>query len=222
MPETTLPSLLKSKPFIAVTLALVAQTLVLRAVSRPENVKAPPPLAAFPMEVDAWRMVQEGYVDPETRDILKADDLLSRVYHRLGDRTPVSLFVASFLSQRNGKAPHSPKNCLPGSGWVQDTEEILPLEIPGYGTIEVNHYLVSNRESKSDVMYWYQSRNRVVASEYKAKLFVMADAIRYNRTDTALVRVIAPVIDRQDEPSKKINIEFIRAAFPIVRDYLPK
>ncbi|MBS1873835.1 MAG: EpsI family protein [Acidobacteria bacterium] len=213
---------LKSKPFVLLAVVLVTQALVLRAVSRPENITPPAALASFPFQVEGWKLAQEGYVDAETREILKADDLLSRTYYRPGDRGAVSLFIASFLSQRNGKAPHSPKNCLPGSGWVQDTSEILPVEIPGVGIIEVNHYLVSNRESKSDVIYWYQSRNRVVANEYKAKLFVMADAIRYNRTDTALVRVISPVIDRQDEPALRTNVEFIRAAFPIVREFLPK
>jgi len=43
------------------------------------------------------------------------------------------------------------------------------------------------------VLYWYQSPNRVVASEYKAKFWTVADAIRYNRTDTSLVRVVVPV-----------------------------
>ena len=43
-------------------------------------------------------------------------------------------------------------------------------------------------------MYWYQSRQRVVASEYTAKFWVMADAIRLNRTDTALVRVVMPIL----------------------------
>lgn len=222
MPQKAPTNRLKSTPLIVLTLALITQTLVLRAVSRPERVNPAAPLSTFPFEVGGWKMAEEGYVDSETRDILKADDLLSRTYYRSGDRFVVSLFIASFLSQRNGKTPHSPKNCLPGSGWVQDSAETMSLEVPGMGPIEVNHYLVSNRESKSDVMYWYQSHNRVVASEYKAKLFVMADAIRYNRTDTALVRVIAPVVDRQDEPSKRVNIEFIQTMFPVIREYLPQ
>jgi EpsI family protein len=222
MPQKAFPNPLKSTPFVVLTVALIAQALILRAVSRPENVAPPPPLSGFPLQVEGWKLAQEGYVDAETREVLKADDLLSRTYYRPGDRSPLNLFIASFLSQRNGKAPHSPKNCLPGAGWVQDTAETLSLEVPVMGTIEVNHYIVSNRESRSDVMYWYQSHNRVVASEYKAKLFVMADAVRYNRTDTALVRVTSPVLDRQDDPAKKANIEFIQAVFPVVLQYMPK
>lgn len=213
--------LLKTTPIVLLSLALLAQTVALRAVSRPETVVAAQPLATFPTQVDSWSMAEEGYVDEETRAVLNADDLLSRTYHRPGDSTPTNLFIASFLSQRNGKAPHSPKNCLPGAGWVQQTNEILSIDVPGRGPIEVNHYVIANRDARSDVMYWYQSRDRVVASEYRAHLLAMADAIRYNRTDTALVRVITPIIQGRAEPARNSNIEFIRSVFGTVRGYLP-
>ncbi len=167
-------------------------------------------------------MVQEGLIDQETRDVLQADDLLNRTYVRRGSPLATNLFVASFLSQRNGKAPHSPKNCLPGAGWVQEKSEFLPIDIPGTGTISVNHYVIANRDARSDVLYWYQSRDRVVASEYRAKMFVVADAIRYNRTDTALVRVISPIIEGQQQPSTETNEEFVKTLFPVLRQFLPQ
>lgn len=211
---------LKSKPLIVLTVVLVGQAIALRAVSRPEQVTPPPPLALFPAQFSNWTLAQEGVVDQETRDVLKADDLLSRTYVEAGNYLPSNLFIASFLSQRTGKSPHSPKNCLPGNGWVQERSEILPVQIPGMGTIEVNHYVVSNRESKSDVMYWYQSRDRVVASEYKAKVFVVADAIRYNRTDTALVRVVTPILG-DGAAAARTNTDLIKAVFPVLRRFLP-
>ncbi len=211
---------LKSTPVIIASLALAGQAVALHAVSRPENVSAAPALESFPKQVGAWRMGQEGYVDQETRDILKADDLLSRTYIRPGDPLPINLFIASFLSQRNGKAPHSPKNCLPGSGWSQLSSEVLHIDVPGSAPIEVNHYIVANRESKSDVMYWYQSRHRIVANEFKARFFVVADAIRYNRTDTALVKVFTPIAAGAD--ARKDNIEFIQSMFPLLANYIPK
>ncbi len=57
-------------------------------------------------------------LDKETLDILNADDILSRVYKNTQTGTIATLFVAYFQTQRTGKTPHSPKNCLPGSGWV--------------------------------------------------------------------------------------------------------
>ena len=60
----------------------------------------------------------------------------------------------------------------------------------------MNRYIVSHGQDRSLVMYWYQSRERVVADEFKAKFWVMADSLRFNRTDTALVRVVVPIIDQ--------------------------
>ncbi len=213
--------LLKSPPVVLLSVALIAQTVALRAVSRPESVAPVASLATFPTQVGPWSLVQEGYVDADTRAVLKADDLLSRSYGRQNAALPTNLFIASFLSTRNGKSPHSPKNCLPGAGWVQQTSEILSVNVPGRGPIDVNHYVIANRESRSDVMYWYQARNRVVASEYAAHLYMMADAIRYNRTDTALIRVITPIVQGQEDLARTSNIEFIQTIFPIVRGYLP-
>jgi EpsI family protein len=87
--------------------------------------------------------------------------------------------------------------------------------------IEVNRYVVAKGDQKSLVMYWYQSRDRVVASEYKAKLYVMADAVRYNRTDTALVRVVLPIIDNDVERSNKAAEDFIRSFYAPLRQHFP-
>lgn len=222
MPSRSPLTLLKTTPLLAVSILLVGQAVAVRAVSRPESVSPPAPLSSFPATIGDWSLVQEGYVDKETRDVLQADDLLTRSYARPGNPLGTNLFIASFFSQRNGKAPHSPKNCLPGAGWVQQQSEIMSVDVPGTGPISVNHYVIANRDARSDVMYWYQSRNRVVASEYKAKIYVVADAIRYNRTDTALVRVITPILNGNDEPAKTANIQFIQEMFPLIRGYMPK
>ena len=52
---------------------------------------------------------------------------------------------------------------------------------------------------KQLVLYWYQSHGRVVASEYWSKFYLVTDAVRMNRTDGAIVRVIAPVAGNSAE-----------------------
>ena len=71
------------------------------------------------------------------------------------------------------------------------------------------------------MLYWYQTQNRVVASEYKAKLLTVEDAIRYNRTDTALVRVVVPVSGSNDAEAQQEAVEFVQAFFVPLRKYLP-
>jgi EpsI family protein len=134
---------------------------------------------------------------------------------------PVNLFVAYFRSQRTGQTPHSPKNCLPGAGWVPSVAEETSIPIEGRAPIEVNRYVISKGDVKSIVLYWYQSRDRVVASEYTAKVYVVADAIRYNRTDTALVRVVVPVIGNNEAAANEAAVKFVQTLFNPLRKHFP-
>jgi EpsI family protein len=94
--------------------------------------------------------------------------------------------------------------------------------VPGRAEpIEANQYIVQRGESKSLVLYWYQSRDRTVASEYKAKYYVAIDAMRYNRTDTALVRVVVPLGTGDPAPGQQAAIEFVRAMYHPLRKHFP-
>ena len=175
----------------------------------------------FPVTVGPWQLEQEGVIDQETQDVLKADDLLNRVYADPSTNQAASLFIAAFRSQRNGKAPHSPKNCLPGNGWTPLDEREIRIDTGAAAPIPVNRYIVQHGESRSVVLYWYQSRDRAVANEYKAKFWVIADAIRLNRTDTALIRVIVPIANRDTAAAEATAIRFVKTFYSPIRQFLP-
>lgn len=189
--------------------------------ARAEYVPQALPLAEVPKAAGNWQMVREWKVEPEVQEVLRADDTLSR--HYAGGETPggAGLFIAYFRSQRSGVAPHSPKNCLPGNGWVSERSNIVPIDIPGAAPVEANLYVVQRGDSKSVVVYWYQSHGRTVADEYKAKFYVMADAIRLNRTDTALVRVTVPVANGNVEQAERAALDFVRTMYPRIATVLP-
>jgi EpsI family protein len=191
---------------LVLSLLFVVQGLAFYGLSRrAEFIPRSKPLSEFPAVIGDWRMVREGMIEPEEKDVLRADDYLTRGYAASSGRS-ASLFVAYFQSQRAGQTPHSPKNCLPGSGWTWSVADTIRVSIAGRGQpIEINRYIVSKGEERAVVLYWYQSRDRVVASEYRAAAFTAWDAIRYNRTDTELVRVVAA-----DTPN---GVEFIQAFF---------
>lgn len=218
-------SLLKSKPALAVTGLLLAQSAVLYSSIKPEQVPPSPPLSELPREMGSWQYLQDFEVDQESKDVLKADDLLLRGYRDSASGREGTIFVAAFRSQRNGKAPHSPKNCLPGSGWTQLSSDLTSIAVGAAEPIVVNRYVVQHGDDRSLVMYWYQSRDRVVASEYRAKFYVMADAIRLNRTDTALVRVVMPIQPQdQTDPTNATAaaVSFVKAFFQPLRQILPE
>jgi EpsI family protein len=89
--------------------------------------------------------------------------------------------------------------------------------------ITVNRYLLDKNGSHMFVLYWYQAHGRAVANEYWAKYFLVADAIRTNRTDGALVRVITPVASNEDvSASEKRAVGFAQQFLPFLSRYIPK
>jgi EpsI family protein len=86
----------------------------------------------------------------------------------------------------------------------------------------VNRYVIQKGLDRQLVLYWYQSHGRVVANEYWSKLYLIGDAVRLNRTDAALVRVIIPAPEGEGEArAERQAIEFVRALFPTLTAFLP-
>lgn len=213
---------LKSKSARILTFVLLLQALFFYGFSRGETVPSHRPLEQFQFESGRWSLDQELPLDKDTLEVLKADDILSRAYVDRKNHSMASLFVAFFETQRTGKAPHSPKNCLPGAGYVPSQAGVREISIPGASEpIRVNQYVVSRGQNQSIVFYWYQARNRVIASEYSAKVFTVADAIRYHRSDTSLVRVVVGVDDGDTKKAAETADDFVRAFFTPLKDYLP-
>ncbi|MGA2131077.1 MAG: exosortase C-terminal domain/associated protein EpsI [Bryobacteraceae bacterium] len=215
-------SWLGSKYAGVLTIVLLAQTGLFYAASRGEKLPAGPPLDQFPANLPNWQEVENYPVEQEIRDQLKADDLLNRVYKSPSSRAGVDLFVAYFKTQRTGQSPHSPKNCLPGSGWEPEATGSLDVAVIGQPEpIRINRYVVSHGDEKSVVLYWYQSQRRVIASEFSAKFWLVMDSIRYHRSDTALVRVTVPVIEHDQNAATQLGISFVQTMFPVLKSYLP-
>jgi EpsI family protein len=212
--------MIRVTPLRVATVLLVVRGALLYSSERPEYLPPMLPLGGFPLSVGNWRFLEEGVVDQETRDFLKADDLMDRVYASPVTKRQANLLVAAFRTLSTGVGPHSPKNCLPGSGWSSLLSDELTLQMPS-GPITVNRYVVGRGAERALVLYWYQSRGRVVASEYKAKLWSIADAIRLNRTDTALVRVVVPIPDEDQEKATSTAVDFVQAFFEPLRRLLP-
>ena len=177
----------------------------------------------FPMTLSGWSATIDPPLSQDILKVLGVDDYLSRVYYQ-SNGAAVGLYMGFYGSQRQGDTIHSPLNCLPGAGWEPVDEGRLTIaNADGAGRdITVNRYIVQKGLARQLVLYWYQSHGRVVASEYTSKFFLIHDAIRMNRTDGSLVRVIAPIRISDDEaPAQQLAESFVRVLFPVLPTYLP-
>jgi len=86
----------------------------------------------------------------------------------------------------------------------------------------VKEYLISDGISSQEVLDWYQMHGRIIAGDYAAKLFTLADSIRYGRTDAALIRIITPVEPGEERLHARARaVRFAEQLAPLLPAYVP-
>jgi EpsI family protein len=201
--------------------------LYLARNSQSEHIPLRESLATLPLRIGVWQGENLPNFDSKVEAVLGVDEYANR-YYRHKSLPPVSLYIGYYQSQRQGDTMHSPLNCLPGAGWEPIHRERIKLSVPGDAgeppikQVEINRLIIQKGLERQVVLYWYQSHNRVIASEYLGKIYTVLDAIRYNRTDAALIRIISPIANTETEKlSEQAATEFAEAILPIVSSFLP-
>jgi EpsI family protein len=204
--------------------ALIAATgIMLQARGRNEVFPSRQPLNSFPAQLGPWSGTDIP-LDKEVLQVLGAGDFLLRDYHpELNSDPDVGLFIAYFRSQRAGDTIHSPQHCLPGSGWLPVELRRITLSLPGHDPFPANRYVIAKGDSRDLVLYWYWAHNRGVASEYWAKFYLVADSIRMNRSDGALVRITAKMYPGETaESAQRRLLPFTSQIVPLLDTYIPR
>ena len=208
---------------------IVAFTMTIGAgvvawLSRAEVHASRRPFAELPLDIAGWIGRENVPFDAKVLRVLGVDDHINRTYTLSG--VPVALYVGYYHSQRTGDTIHSPMKCLPGTGWQPLSTARISIPIDnGSGAdshIIVNKYVVQKNSDTYLVLFWYQGRGRVTPSEYVAKVQLMTDAVRINRTDGGLVRIIVPIPEGESERRvEEAAAKFIQALFPLLPGHLP-
>ena len=209
--------------FAAAALLLLLTAIFLQARSAKEVLPAREALASLPHQLGPW-VGTDIAIPQDVLDILGAGDFLLRVYRNSDTPEPyVDLFIAYFSSQRSGDSIHSPKNCLPGAGWSPVESERVALTLPGHATFPANRYVIAKGEDRMLVLYWYLAHDRAVASEYWAKFYLVADAMRLNRSDGSLLRVTTPLGRGESiEAAQQRLLSLAGNVTPLIDRYVPR
>jgi exosortase D (VPLPA-CTERM-specific) len=180
------------------------------------------PLSLFPRSFEDWRgssaILDEVYVDA-----LLVDDYLVIDYRR-DESAPTNLYVAWYDAQRAGQSVHSPRSCIPGGGWQITSLErrSLPGVQVGGQPLAVNRVLIQYDDQQQLVYYWFQQRGRVVTNEYAVKWYLLVDALRRNRTDGALVRLVTPIVADEDRDQADARLTALATAIaPRLPEFVP-
>jgi EpsI family protein len=205
------------------TLVLLAATAALLSTrNRTEIIPPHEPLKSFPRTLGSWSSL-DLELSPDVLEVLGPGDFLLRNYHNPSAAPPVSLFIAYFPSQRSGDTIHSPKNCLPGAGWTPLRADRITLNFPGNPAFRANRYLIAKGQERQLVLYWYWAHNRAVASEYWAKYYLVADSIRWHRSDGSLIRLTTGILDGETIDSAQQRLLALGGLIvPRINNYVPR
>jgi EpsI family protein len=192
---------------------------------RTRNVVAPPrtSLASFPLQLGEW-VGTDIPIPPETLKALDRGEFLQRDYQDQNTRGPgVYLYLAYFPNQRAGRRPHSPENCLAGSGWSTVESGSTTLSLPGYTPFPANRYVITKGPDRQLVLFWFWGRGRGVASEDWADFYLVFDSLRLNRNDDALIRINTPLqAGEEPDAGQRRLLSFAEQVSPLVGSYIPR
>jgi EpsI family protein len=224
---------MRSLRFWVVCLLLGAAAVLLRLRGDVDIAPKSEPLSRLSMSIGTWQgrdIPLEGYV----LDVLGQGVFLNRTYlpvqgapqrdsqGRGYDDGPIGLFIGYFPTQRTGQAIHSPQNCLPGAGWNFESKGVTELTDADGKHYRVGAYLISNGKDRDEVLYWYRSHGRSIASDYAAKWYTLTDSILHNRTDAALIRVITPLQPGEAPRDAELRaVSFAEQMNPMLSAYIP-
>ncbi|PIE32596.1 EpsI family protein [candidate division KSB3 bacterium] len=209
--------------YVAMAVILVTIFLIYRA-PHGKSMPLQKDILEFPEQFGSWQGGGSRTLDDKVMDILRVDNYLDRVYYDEQGRW-ISLYIGYFQDQKDGETIHSPRNCMPGSGWNFTKMQPVTLDIGGEHplTVQAVRSILVHGENRMLTYYWYQSRGRFITSEYWHKFYLVYDGMRHNRTDGALVRVLAPLSENSDIQTVEEDMETFIADFaPILQyEYLP-
>jgi EpsI family protein len=183
----------------------------------------------FPLELGAWSCGEREIMEDRIQRNLRVTDYLICNYRRATQSDLVGVYVGYHETQvrtgggggQTSSVIHPPRHCLPGSGWDIIDSGVAPLELPEPGTIHVNRLIIAKGETRALVYYWYQSRGRVIAEDWRKVLYQFWDRAIRHRTDGSLVRFTVPIrrgdVDRADASMLELASEVV----PMLPAFVP-
>ena len=209
---------------IAIVFVFFAVTFL--AIQMSQTVRETPikqPLSRFPIEIGDWKFARKSFFSAPVIDMLGVNDYISYDYAEANGRV-LNLYISYFTAVGVIGAYHSPQNCLPGGGWnIVSVEDILLTKVPAPHTgAAIKKVVVQKGSEQQVVLYWFQNRGRIIASEYWEKIYLVVDAIFKQRRDGSFIRIIGqvPKGGDKDKFAQEMN-DFAGSVVGIASDFIP-
>ncbi len=203
----------------AIVYVLFAATALIIQLHTDLQVPVNRSFSEFPQQLKSWQIAKRTQFSADVLNKLKPTDYLYHEYAD-GDGKAVSLYIGYHGGGKGGGEIHSPKHCLPGSGWNEVSTKSARLTTPG-GVINLVQAVYQKGDSKELFLYWFQVRDRSISNEYALKLAEIVNSALYRRRDAAFIRVSVP-FDSNPAQAVARGEQFIRDFEPQFKEFLPR
>ncbi|WP_272699622.1 exosortase C-terminal domain/associated protein EpsI [Desulfovibrio sp. Fe33] len=176
------------------------------------------PLDEFPVKVGQWRMVHEWRYAQGILEVLQATGYVSRQYRDEQGRV-VELYLGYHDGGPDAGPIHSPRNCLPGGGWMQRFEKTVEIDLDGR-SMEAVQAAYDKSESTVTMLYWFQVCGKVVTNEYALKIEEILGSLISRRRDSAFIR-LSTEISGEDGGAAEALHRFAEDFYPVIEAFLP-
>lgn len=209
------------RPVIYALMIVFPATIYLNLFYQKTAVRIPrEPLAAFPRVLGAWSSGDQFFPSGILQN-LGVDEYLMRRF--TDGRDSIWLYIGYYKAQGEGAVPHSPRHCYPGSGFTKLKNDTVTLQVKDGTRREItpNRYVFAKGDQRELVIYWYQSRGRVIADEYVDRMYIIYDSIFRNRSDGALVRLSMRATAATEKSAMQILESFTAQVYPYIPRVIP-
>lgn len=176
------------------------------------------PFSEFPVQTGPWRITGQSEFSESVLNVLKPTDYIARQYGN-SEGLKVGLYIGYHGGGKESGGIHSPKHCLPGSGWYEVSTRQDSLDL-GKERINLVRAVYQKGESKEMFLYWFQVRDHSLSDEYSLKAAEIANSFLYRRRDSTFVRISVP-FETDEAKARAIGEQFIRYFHPVIRAFLP-
>ncbi len=173
----------------------------------------------FPVQVRNWRMISQAEFSDKVLVALKPTDYISRQYGSI-DGSMVNLYLGYHGGGKDSGEIHSPKHCLPGSGWYEVSTGKTSVDVPG-GKVGLIKAVYQKGDRSELFLYWFQVKGRSLTDEYSLKLAEITNSVMYRRRDSAFIRISVP-FDTNEKKAMGTAISFLQDFYQEINDFLPR
>lgn len=206
------------KPFVVLCGLILSAILFINFGGTVRPIPLIQPLENFPQVIGSFKRIGSQSFNQAVLETAGMDEYIMWQYQNAQGYI-LGLYIGYYQDQIEGGIIHSPKHCMPGSGWEPFQMKVVEATAADGKNYTITRMVMQKGGDKQIAHYWFQGRGRVIANEYGDRAWMIWDSITRKRSDESLVRITGPGNGEQDIQKQ---MEFIGALLPELSRFLPQ